>query len=149
MRGAPVTAGRTGGFPHHAREIGRWWRYDVRCDGLARGERRIVVSEKGNRVNANRAPEWCASPTTPNHAPNWWSCATTPNHAPNWWSCVGRGFFRAWPLYMQSESDAPNISAPSPDKCDRNRMHADISAPGPDKCIRNRMHAEYIRAWPR
>src|SRR6185437_8400565 len=52
MRGTPVTAGRTGGFSRYAREIGRWRHYDVRCDGLARGERRVVVSETGNRVKA-------------------------------------------------------------------------------------------------
>src|SRR6185312_13631390 len=34
---------------------------------------------------------------------------TTPNHAPNWWSCVGRGFFRAWPRYVQSNLDFRRI----------------------------------------
>ena len=40
------------------------------------------------------------------YAPNRWSCVRgDSSHAPNWYACVGRGFFRAWPMYVQSKLD--------------------------------------------
>src|SRR6185312_2858511 len=72
------------------------------------------------------------------------------NHAPNWWSRVGRGFFRAWPRYAQSNSDERRIyPRPPPSPAIEFGYPPHISAPAPVTRDRIRKSSEYIRARPR
>jgi hypothetical protein len=43
--------------------------------------------------------------TSLDDTPNWSSLPTALDDAPDWWSCVGRGFFRAWPIYALSNTN--------------------------------------------
>src|SRR6185437_8525442 len=71
-------------------------------------------------------------------------------HAPNWYACVGRGYIRAWPRYVQSNSDVRRIYPPPPPlRAIEFGCPPDISAPGPVTCNRIRMSAGYIRPRPR